>query len=84
MSQNFIPCFQGIKALHSPETGIVDWGVVSRSYGANFKKMGGDIHLNFKVKAFNESPDPEYPVTIKGVNSVSYQKRCMLLILNSI
>lgn len=38
--------------MWSPHTGIVDWGLVTRHYGEDFKQMGGDIHLNFEVNDF--------------------------------
>ena len=41
--------FQGVLAIHSPHTGIVDWGVVARSYGKEFQSSGGEIILNFEV-----------------------------------
>ena len=41
--------FQGKVAIHSPSTGIVDWGRVTRAYGEDFKEMGGHVYTNFKV-----------------------------------
>ncbi|XP_074655519.1 L-2-hydroxyglutarate dehydrogenase, mitochondrial-like [Tubulanus polymorphus] len=61
----------GLKAIHSPHTGIVDWQLVSRSYGTNFKERGGKIFTSFEVANFKMSSDPEYPVSVidkKGVN----------------
>lgn len=46
------PNCRGVKALLSPHTGIVDYTVVTESYGTDFKKAGGDIHLNFEVIFF--------------------------------
>lgn len=43
------PECRGLEALWSPNTGIVDWAVVTKSYGDDFKKGGGSIHLNFEV-----------------------------------
>ncbi|XP_039285532.1 L-2-hydroxyglutarate dehydrogenase, mitochondrial [Nilaparvata lugens] len=40
---------QGLKAVHSPHTGIVDYGLVTRTYGLEFTKMGGKIFLGFNV-----------------------------------
>lgn len=36
-------------AIHSPHTGIVDWGAVARSFGEDFKENGGKIITGFKV-----------------------------------
>jgi len=58
------PYCQGLKAIHSPLTGIVDYAVVARSYGDEFLELGGAIHTNFEVDDFNESSDPSYPVSI--------------------
>jgi len=66
------PYCKGLKAIWSPNTGIVDWARVNLSYGRNFEDMGGRIHLSFPVKGFDfvsegkigESND--YPVRIKG------------------
>lgn len=64
------PFCKGVMALHSPHTGIVDWGLVTKHYGEDFKKSGGDIYLDFKVTKFSESKDQagsaDYPVTIHG------------------
>lgn len=52
-------------ALWSPETGIVDWAEVTRSYGSNFTKSGGKIYLNFCVNQFKLNPDSAtHPVLI--------------------
>ena len=55
---NIIPlsAVKGKVAIHSPSTGIVDWGRVTRAYGEDLKKMGGHIFTNFKV--------PPPPVTL--------------------
>lgn len=47
--QEIEPHCRGLKALHSPHTGIVDFAVVTEYYGKDFKAGGGDIHLNFEV-----------------------------------
>lgn len=43
------PHARGIKAIFSPVTGIVDWGLVSRSYAADVKATGGDLFLNREI-----------------------------------
>lgn len=47
--QEIEPYCRGVKALWSPHTGIVDWGLVTQSFGQDFTQAGGDIYLNFKV-----------------------------------
>lgn len=44
------PNCEGVKALHSPHTGIVDYELVTQHYGNDFQDGGGKIHLNFEVK----------------------------------
>lgn len=43
------PHCQGLKALHSPHTGIVDFSLVTQQYGKDFQQDGGEIHFNFEV-----------------------------------
>ncbi|XP_077998212.1 L-2-hydroxyglutarate dehydrogenase, mitochondrial-like [Glandiceps talaboti] len=81
------PYCRGLKAIDSPNTGIVDWGEVTRSYGKNFKDMGGSITLGAEVKGFSmtrESPTDskegmKYPVTVttnKGNIQCKYAVAC--------
>lgn len=59
------PYCKGLKAIHSPHTGIVDWGLVTQYYGTDFKNGGGDIFLNYEVNEFKETQnDASYPITI--------------------
>jgi 2-hydroxyglutarate dehydrogenase len=51
------PYVRGKEALLSPHTGIVDWGLVTRSFAESFKQKGGDHHLNFEVTGFEMSGD---------------------------
>ncbi|XP_003243484.1 L-2-hydroxyglutarate dehydrogenase, mitochondrial [Acyrthosiphon pisum] len=48
------PYCNGVRAIHSPHTGIVDWGVVTQHYATDFANLGGQIIYNFKVKSFEE------------------------------
>ncbi|CAH1173469.1 unnamed protein product [Phaedon cochleariae] len=58
------PLCTGLQAIWSPHTGIVDWGLVTRSYGEDFLQGGGDIYLNFGVRSFQLSEDQDYPVLV--------------------
>lgn len=40
---------QGLKAIHSPYTGIVDYGQVTQSYAEDFKNRNGNIYTGFNV-----------------------------------
>jgi len=43
------PKCKGIKAIWSPETGIVNYRQVNLSFGFDFEQNGGKIYFNFKV-----------------------------------
>jgi len=43
------PHTRGIKAIFSPVTGIVDWGLVSRTYADDVKAAGGELFLGREV-----------------------------------
>ncbi|KAI5635545.1 FAD dependent oxidoreductase domain-containing protein [Phthorimaea operculella] len=58
------PRSKGVQAIWSPNTGIVDWGLVTQSYVEDFVERGGKTYLNFEVKKFIEGENAEYPVTI--------------------
>ncbi|MAT07701.1 MAG: L-2-hydroxyglutarate oxidase [Dehalococcoidia bacterium] len=47
------PNAAGLKAIWSPNTGIIDYKKVTESYAGLFKKNGGDLILNSKVKSLN-------------------------------
>jgi len=49
------PACQGVRAIWSPETGIVDWGRVARHYGEVFKSRGGEILTGFEADKFSVS-----------------------------
>ena len=61
-----------MKAIHSPHTGIVDWGFVARHFGKVFQEKGGEIVLNFEADEFVTSPNPEYPIKIVSKSNVSF------------
>jgi len=49
------PAARGAAALHSPRTGIVDFGAVAESYATDVQDAGGTIHLGAPVAAAAES-----------------------------
>ena len=49
-SQRVVCCLQGLSAILSPNTGILDWAEVARNYGDDFKKAGGDIYTGYEVR----------------------------------
>ncbi len=48
------PCCVGIKALYSPATGIVDYGLVTRKYAEEVERMGGRVLTGREVTAIRE------------------------------
>ncbi len=48
------PCAVGIKALYSPNTGIVDYGQVARAYAHEITARGGQILTNHEVTSIDQ------------------------------
>lgn len=46
------PHVRGLRALYSPTTGIVDWGVVVKSFAKDFRDNNGEIMHGFRVENF--------------------------------
>ena len=65
---------QGLKAVHSPHTGIIDYKVVAQSYGETFEKHGGSVITDFPVSKFALATESssgskdglKYPITVTG------------------
>ncbi len=62
--QSIEPNCVGLRAIHSPHTGIVDWGYVARHFGKVYEKLGGQVKLNFEADKFEESTETDYPIRI--------------------
>ncbi|MGA7397626.1 MAG: L-2-hydroxyglutarate oxidase [Solirubrobacterales bacterium] len=45
------PNAAGISALHSPNTGVVDFSLIAGSFAADLERAGGSVHLGAKVTA---------------------------------
>lgn len=62
------PNCRGLRAINSPDTGIVDWGLVCRHYGKFFEGLGGKIKTNFEVTSIeacsDASLDKDYKMTV--------------------
>ena len=43
---------QGVRAIWSPETGIVDWAEVARHYAKVFTTAGGTVLTDFEAVKF--------------------------------
>lgn len=63
------PHVRGIRAIHSPHTGIVDWALVTEYYAKDFQDAGGEIFFNFEAKKFSRSlNNDDFPVTVTAAN----------------
>jgi L-2-hydroxyglutarate oxidase len=51
------PHATGIKGLHVPETGIIDYKKVAAAYAEEIRNAGGDIRLSQRVVAILDRPD---------------------------
>ena len=51
------PHANGLKAIFSPNTGIIDFSAVSESYAADLKNSGGDLFLSTKVMSIGRHSD---------------------------
>jgi L-2-hydroxyglutarate oxidase LhgO len=70
------PYCNGIKAIFSPVTGIVDWGVVSRSYAEDAQNAGADFFLGHEVVAISRRGDVTVLETPKGEITARYVITC--------
>lgn len=43
------PHARGVAALHSPQTGVVDFASVARAYAGDVERMGGSVHISRRV-----------------------------------
>lgn len=68
----------GLKAIHSPHTGIIDWGYVARHFGMMYQKHGGKIVLNFEADKFVASTNPEFPIRITSKTNTVINARYMI------
>ena len=51
------PAARGLSALHSPNTGMVDFGAVAAAYAADVREHGGEIRVHAEVTALVERED---------------------------
>jgi L-2-hydroxyglutarate oxidase LhgO len=60
------PHSAGIRALHSPRTGIIDYTEVTRAYARHLTNSGGEIILGAKVESIHTGADHMHLATTKG------------------
>lgn len=73
--QEVEPYCRGLKALWSPQTGIVDFACITHHFAKDFTNAGGDIHLKFEVNQFTEGDCSEYPVVLRAKNGTQLQSK---------
>ncbi|EFA02277.2 L-2-hydroxyglutarate dehydrogenase, mitochondrial-like Protein [Tribolium castaneum] len=66
------PYCRGLQALWSPNSGNVNWEVVTKSFGQDFENEGGDIFFGFEAKCVKESGEASHPVLIKSDKEASF------------
>ncbi|KPM02267.1 l-2-hydroxyglutarate dehydrogenase, mitochondrial-like protein [Sarcoptes scabiei] len=68
------PKCRGLAAIWSPNTGIVDWGLVNRTYGKDFEERGGKILERFEVVKFDLINDNKerFPISITSKDGQIY------------
>jgi (S)-2-hydroxyglutarate dehydrogenase len=61
------PHARGVAALHSPETGIIDFSAVAAAYADDVRAGGGDVRLGAAVAAV-EDEGPDVMVRLDGTD----------------
>ncbi|VDP76998.1 unnamed protein product [Echinostoma caproni] len=70
------PHCRGLRAIHSPRTGNVNWQAVANAYGEDFVQSGGQIRTGFEVTHIESSMDHlDYPILIRGMQRQGNQRR---------
>ncbi|VEL19463.1 unnamed protein product [Protopolystoma xenopodis] len=59
------PHCRGLRAIYSPETGIIDWRQVALSYAKDFESAGGVIYTDFQADHFTEVMNADFPISIR-------------------
>jgi L-2-hydroxyglutarate oxidase LhgO len=70
------PHTAGIRAIHVPESGIVDYRVVSERLGRLLRDAGHDIRLGTRVEGLRESAEGVVVTTNTGEWSTGYVINC--------
>jgi L-2-hydroxyglutarate oxidase len=70
------PHATGIRGLHVPETGIIDYQRVAAAYAAKIRGSGGDIRLSQKVVGILDRPDEIVLQTSGGDYRTKYLINC--------
>uniref|UniRef100_A0A3B3RDY0 L-2-hydroxyglutarate dehydrogenase, mitochondrial n=1 Tax=Paramormyrops kingsleyae TaxID=1676925 RepID=A0A3B3RDY0_9TELE len=80
------PYCRGLMAIDSPYTGIVDWHLVSLTYGRDFQAAGGTVITEFEAAAISSVPESpagdtsgiKFPISVKSLKGDEVQCRYVL------
>jgi L-2-hydroxyglutarate oxidase LhgO len=70
------PYCRGIRAIFSPVTGIVDWGLVSHTYGEDAKAAGAEFFLSREVTSIARRGNVNVLSTPNGEIQATYVITC--------
>ena len=70
------PHCRGIKAIFSPITGIVDWGLVSQAYADEARELGADFYLGHEVTGISRKAGVNVLATTHGEIQARYVITC--------
>ena len=74
--QEIEPHANGVKAIHSPETAIVDYNAVTEAYAQLFRESGGEVWTGARVKGIRSRPEGLELETERGTVSTRYLVNC--------
>ena len=70
------PHAAGIRALHSPNTGIIDYTRVTKAYASHLQKNGGEIVFGARVQRIEHRADSLHLATTQGEIEASHVINC--------
>lgn len=73
--KEYEPYCEGVEGLFVPQTGIVDYSIVSLKYAEEFKKLGGEIKLDTKVTEIRTS---NAQIDVVANNSIVFSSKLIV------
>ena len=74
--QEIEPHANGVKAIHSPETAIVDYNAVTEAYARLFRESGGEVWTGARVRGIRSRAEGLELETERGPVSTRYLVNC--------
>jgi L-2-hydroxyglutarate oxidase LhgO len=78
------PHARGVKALYSPETGIIDYVQVTEAYARAYREKGGEVLTGVRVTGIERSGGRINLITTRGDISATYLINCAGLYADAI